>query len=202
MRFEPVPSDTNADLLGVCMLGERSAVAVGRGGTVLRGIDGRWRLEDAGTDEDLYAVRFACGLAGALLELPATPSTSATDSAAASASTSAPAALSTITTAHLTSVAVQGSDLVVVGFDGTLIRRANATWRVLRSGTREHLWSSCASSAGAFAVGANGTMLAITGTAASRIDTTTTADLHGVAACGTSVIAVGRGGTIVCASSS
>ncbi|HSN30366.1 MAG TPA: hypothetical protein VLT45_28955 [Kofleriaceae bacterium] len=59
MRLELVASSTSADLLGVCGLDERSAIAVARGGTVLRWSSGAWHREHAGTSEDLYDVRGA-----------------------------------------------------------------------------------------------------------------------------------------------
>ncbi len=271
MRLDPRDSGVGSDLLGVLVVDQVHAIAVGRAGMLLRWDGIRWAREESGTDEDLYAICttpdgglfavggnlkvggtslilrlgpagwiaerspvqsvllsvdadrdrvravgfngdmcenagsgwrqilaptnahlfciralgggtwIACGLGGIIVD------TDARDKCSTS-----------VCDAHLTCIASGDADeLIAVGFDGTVLRRHQATWRACASPTREHLWSVCYSAGQWLAVGAQGTVLAGSPDALDVRAAPCHEDLHAISAAGALAVAVGRRGTII-----
>jgi len=188
VRFEPRPSDTTADLLGVCVLGPDAAFAVGRGGVALRWEGTRWEREDTGTDEDLYAV---CAQGNELYAVGGNLAVGGHSLIAHRAGGRWTTSRSPVQSILL---AVDARDGLVraSGFNGALVEKTPEGWRELAAPTNTHLFGIHATGSGWLACGLAGTLVELPTT----LTSVGAAHLTSLAACGDDEVAVGFDGTI------
>jgi hypothetical protein len=155
VRCEVVPSGTAADLLGVCMLADGTALAVGRAGTVLRWDGATWTREDAGTDEDLYAVGATDAGAIAVGGNLNVGDTSLICERRDGRWTAVRSPVQSL----LLAVHASGSSVHACGFNAALVERDGAAWRELAPPTNAHLFGIGSIDGRVLACGLGGTLV-------------------------------------------
>jgi hypothetical protein len=193
VRIDVDDSGATADLLGVHVAAANDALAVGRGGTILRWNGARWLREDAGTDEDLYAV---CA-DGDVLHAVGGNLRVGKHSLVARCSDGRWAIERSPIQSVLLSVGAARGRVRAVGFNGGIVERAAGGWRELAATTNAHLFSIRAlDDARWLACGLNGTIVELDGDVV-RETTACDAHLTSIAIARDRVVAVGFDGTVV-----
>jgi hypothetical protein len=181
------------DLLGVCVRSASEAVAVGRGGVIVRWDGERWAREPSPTEEDLYAIcatpegelvavggnlnvggrSLVCCFAGGKWTVERSPVQSL-----------------------LLSVAAERGCLRAVGFNGDLVERVDGVWRALAAPTNVHLFCIRSFGGAWLACGLDGTVVELN-RANAQLKQAGLAHLTSVAAVGAVRVSVGFDGTIM-----
>ena len=194
MRVAAANSGVTADLLGVCVRSAIDAVAVGRGGVVVRWDGARWGRESSPTDEDLYAI---CATPeGELVAVGGNLNVGSGSLVCQFADGRWHAERSPVQSLLL-SVAARRGCVRAVGFNGDLVERANGAWRTLAAPTNVHLFCIRSFGSAWIACGLDGTVVDLDG-ANTRLQQAGITHLTSVTAVGAMRVSVGFDGTIVC----
>lgn len=193
MHVEAANCGVVADLLGVCVRSASEAVAVGRGGVIVRWDGSRWTREASPTEEDLYGIcatpegewvavggnlkvggrSLVCQFAEGTWTVERSPVQSV-----------------------LLSVAAEGGCVRAVGFNGDLVERVDGAWRALAAPTNVHLFCIRSFGNGWLACGLDGAVVELDGSGG-RLQQAGHTHLTSVAAVGPVRFAVGFDGTIM-----
>lgn len=192
MRVVAADSGVIADLLGVCVRSAIDAVAVGRGGVIVRWDGARWAREPSPTDEDLYAI---CATPeGELVAVGGNLNVGGGSLVCRFADgrwTGARAPVQSL----LLSVAARRGRVRAVGFNGDLVERSDGAWHTLAAPTNVHLFCIRSFGSAWLACGLDGTVVELDG-AEARLQQAGSTHLTSVTSVDAVRVAVGFDGTI------
>jgi trimeric autotransporter adhesin len=193
VHVEAASSGIVDDLLGVCVRSESDAVAVGRGGVMVRWDGSRWTREPSPTQEDLYGI---CATPeGELVAVGGNLKVGDRSLVCQYAAGKWSVDRSPVQSLLL-SVAAERGCVRATGFNGDLVERVDGVWRALTAPTNVHLF--CIRSFGNVwvACGLDGTVVELEGSTA-RLQQAGSTHLTGVTAQGTVRFSGGFDGTIM-----
>ena len=185
-------SGVTADLLGVCVRSAIDAVAVGRGGVIVRWDGARWAREASPTDEDLYAI---CATPeGELVAVGGNLNVGGGSLVCQFADGRWTGERSPVQSLLL-SVAARPGCVRAVGFNGDLVERSDGMWCALAAPTNVHLFCIRSFGSAWLACGVDGTVVELDG-ADARLQQAGSTHLTSVTAAGAVRVAVGFDGKI------
>jgi hypothetical protein len=194
MNFTIIDVGITAELLGVCVLGRDRAVVVGRGGAVVRWDGTHWFRDDAGIDEDLYAV---WGSGEELWAVGGNLNVGGHSLVCRYAGGRWTAERSGIQSLLLSVSGDRNMAVRAVGFNGVMVERTATGWRERSIGTNEHLFCIRALRDGSWVgCGLNGTIRVLDGDTA-RTQVVASTHLTCVAETADGLLAVGFDGTVL-----
>ena len=193
MHVEAANSGVTADLLGICVRSASEAVAVGRGGVIVRWDGARWTREPSPTDEDLYAI---CATPeGELVAVGGNLKVGDRSLVCRCIEGTWSVERSPVQSLLL-SVAAECGCVRAVGFNGDLVERIDGAWRALSAPTNVHLFCIRSFDNVWLACGLDGTVVELDGSNA-RLQQAGRTHLTSVTAIGAVRFSVGFDGTIM-----
>jgi hypothetical protein len=193
VHVEAANSGVTADLLGICVRSAREAVAVGRGGVIVRWDGARWTREPSPTEEDLYGI---CATPeGELVAVGGNLKVGDRSLLCRCTEGKWTVERSPVQSLLLSVVAERGC-VRAVGFNGDLVERIDGAWRALTAPTNAHLFCIRSFENAWLACGLDGTVVELNGSTA-RLQQAGRTHLTSVTAIGAVRFSVGFDGTIM-----
>jgi hypothetical protein len=193
VHVEVANSGVTTDLLGVCVCSTSEAIAVGRGGVIVRWDGARWAREPSPTDEDLYAI---CATAEGELVAVGGNLKVGDHSLVCRFTEGIWVVERSPVQSLLLSVAAHRGCVKAVGFNGDLVERVDGVWRALAAPTNIHLFCIRPFATGWLACGLDGTVVELDGEHA-QLQQAGRRHLTSVTRIGATSVAVGFDGTIM-----